>query len=162
MAMAKKIIPYQISVLSAEGLTRMIPIHNLFETHLTVSDLRRSMAFYGDALGLELAQFFPERRVAFYWIGGRGSSMLGLWEVGTRAPAPEPPPGVPCGPGSFCCRRRRPCEQAGIAPLDFDGHPTDDLWCWLGCRRLCSISMILTGTCWILACRRTTRSPRWE
>lgn len=61
----------------------MIPIHALFEGHLTVSDLSRAMAFYGEALGLELAQFFPERRAAFYWIGGRGTSMLGLWEVGT-------------------------------------------------------------------------------
>ena len=59
----------------------MIPIHDLFETHLAVTDLRRSMAFYGNALRLELAQFFPEQKVAFYWIGGRGSSMLGLWEV---------------------------------------------------------------------------------
>jgi lactoylglutathione lyase len=32
---------------------------------------------------LELAEVFWERKVAFYWIGGRGNSMLGLWEVGT-------------------------------------------------------------------------------
>jgi lactoylglutathione lyase len=61
----------------------LIPIHALFEGHLTVRDLPRAMAFYGNALGLELAQFLPEQRVAFYWIGGRGTSMLGLWEVGT-------------------------------------------------------------------------------
>jgi lactoylglutathione lyase len=61
----------------------MIPVRDLFETHLTVADLQRSMAFFGQTLGLELAGVFWERRVAFYWIGGRGSSMLGLWEVGT-------------------------------------------------------------------------------
>lgn len=61
----------------------MIPVQALFESHLTVSNLERSMAFYGGALGLELAQVFPDRKVAFYWIGGRGDSMLGLWEVGT-------------------------------------------------------------------------------
>jgi lactoylglutathione lyase len=61
----------------------MIPIRDLFEGHLTVCDLERSMAFFGDALGLELAQVFLERRVAFYWIGRRGESMLGLWETGT-------------------------------------------------------------------------------
>jgi hypothetical protein len=33
---------------------------------------------------MELAEAFRERRVAFYWIGGRGNSMLGLWEVGSR------------------------------------------------------------------------------
>src|SRR6266852_3172687 len=65
-----------------EGET-MIPLRNLFEAHLTVTDLKRSMSFFGDTLGLELVQFFPERKVAFYWIGCRGNSMLGLWEAGT-------------------------------------------------------------------------------
>jgi len=40
----------------------MIPIRDLFEAHLTVTDLDRSMSFFGGALGLELAQFFPERK----------------------------------------------------------------------------------------------------
>jgi hypothetical protein len=61
----------------------MIPIHDLFEAHLTVKDLDRSMSFFGGTLALELAQVFRGRRVAFYWIGRRGNSMLGLWEVGT-------------------------------------------------------------------------------
>ena len=60
----------------------MIPIQEVFEAHLTVSDLQRSMEFYGDTLGLELASVFPERKVAFYWMGGRGRSMLGIWETG--------------------------------------------------------------------------------
>jgi lactoylglutathione lyase len=103
----------------------MIPIHDLFETHLAVADLRRSMAFYGDALCLELAQFFPERKVAFYWIGGRGSSMLGLWEVGT----------LPLRQSLHLAFRveladllRAPqvLQQAGIAPLDFEGHPAEE------------------------------------
>ena len=61
----------------------MVPVRDLFETHLTVVDLQRSMTFFGQVLGLELAEVFWERRVAFYWIGGRGNSMLGLWEVGS-------------------------------------------------------------------------------
>ena len=61
----------------------MFPIQDLFESHLTVADLQRSMTFYGETLGLKLAEVFKERRVAFYWIGGRGNSMLGLWEVGS-------------------------------------------------------------------------------
>lgn len=44
----------------------MIPIHALFETHLNVADLERAMRFYGQALGLELARVFVERRVAFF------------------------------------------------------------------------------------------------
>jgi lactoylglutathione lyase len=61
----------------------MIPIQNLFETHLAVRDLQSSMDFYGGVLGLELARAFAERKVAFYWIGAAGRAMLGLWEVGT-------------------------------------------------------------------------------
>jgi lactoylglutathione lyase len=61
----------------------MIPIRDLFETHLTVRDLPRAVAFYRDVLGLELAAENPARDVAFFWIGGRGRSMLGLWGTGT-------------------------------------------------------------------------------
>ena len=68
-----------------------IPIHGLFETHLTVSDLQRSIRFYRDIIGLELALEASERNAAFFWIGDRSSrsssssrrSMLGLWSVGT-------------------------------------------------------------------------------
>jgi lactoylglutathione lyase len=61
----------------------MIPVQALFESHLTVANLERSIAFYGGTLGLDLARVFPDRKVAFYWIGACGNSMLGLWEVGT-------------------------------------------------------------------------------
>jgi lactoylglutathione lyase len=103
----------------------MIPIHDLFETHLTVADLRRAMAFYGETLQLELAEFMPERNVAFYWIGGHGSSMLGLWEVGS----------VPQRQSLHLAFRvaladvlRAPqtLRQAGVIPLDFDGRPTEE------------------------------------
>ena len=55
-------------------------IRGLFETHINVSDLDRSIAFYRDVLGLELARREEARRVAFLWLGGRGEAMLGLWE----------------------------------------------------------------------------------
>jgi len=55
-----------------------LPIHGLFETHLTVAGLPRSMAFYAAVLGLELARVLPERKVAFYWIGGSGKGAPGL------------------------------------------------------------------------------------
>jgi len=57
----------------------MIPISGLYETHLTVSDLDRSVTFYRDVVGLELAHTVPKRHAAFFWIGGRDRSMLGLW-----------------------------------------------------------------------------------
>jgi catechol 2,3-dioxygenase-like lactoylglutathione lyase family enzyme len=55
-------------------------IDGLFETHVNVSDLERAIAFYRDTLSLELARRDPDRRVAFFWLGGPGQAMLGLWE----------------------------------------------------------------------------------
>jgi catechol 2,3-dioxygenase-like lactoylglutathione lyase family enzyme len=55
-------------------------INGLFETHINVANLEHSLAFYRDVLGLELAALDEARRVAFLWMGGRGESMLGLWE----------------------------------------------------------------------------------
>jgi lactoylglutathione lyase len=63
--------------------TASIPVGGLFETHLTVSDLSRSMAFYRDVVGLSLALELPERGAAFFWIGRPGESMLGLWSLGS-------------------------------------------------------------------------------
>ena len=55
----------------------------LFETHLTVSDLDRSIAFYRDVVGLQLAFEVPERGAAFFWITEPGNAMLGLWSLGS-------------------------------------------------------------------------------
>ncbi len=57
----------------------MIPISGLYESHLTVLDLDRSVAFYRDVVGLELAHTVPTRHAAFFWVGGRDRSMLGIW-----------------------------------------------------------------------------------
>jgi lactoylglutathione lyase len=100
----------------------MIPITGLFETHLTVSDLRRSMEFFGGLLGLPLAKTFPERKVAFYWIGAPGSSMLGIWDTGSApqrlslhvAFRVELP---------FLLDAPDRLRTAGIAPLDFWQNP---------------------------------------
>ena len=56
-----------------------IPVHRLFEAHLTVSDLDASIAFYRDRVGLELAHVAPARQAAFFWIGSRGTTMFGPW-----------------------------------------------------------------------------------
>jgi lactoylglutathione lyase len=103
----------------------VLPIRDLFESHLMVRDLERSMAFFGDTLGLPLARVFPERRVAFYWIGRPGKSMLGLWEVGTgpqqlslhlafRTDLPD----LLAAPARL--------RAAGVTPLDFSGNPTEE------------------------------------
>ncbi len=59
-----------------------IPVAGLFQTHLTVSDLPRSVAFYRDVVGLPLALEVPERGAAFFWIGAPGEGLLGLWSLG--------------------------------------------------------------------------------
>jgi lactoylglutathione lyase len=64
-------------------MSGVTPIRGLFETHLTVRDLDRSIAFYRDVVGLTLAHRVPERGAAFLWIGGAGNAMLGLWSIGT-------------------------------------------------------------------------------
>jgi lactoylglutathione lyase len=55
-------------------------ITGLYETHLYVENLERSIAFYNNVLGLELCSYTDERRVAFFWIGKPKQAMLGLWE----------------------------------------------------------------------------------
>ena len=68
-------------------MTEHVPIYGLFETHLTVSNLQRSIRFYRDIVGLQLAVEASERNAAFFWIGDPSyssrHSMLGLWSVGT-------------------------------------------------------------------------------
>src|SRR4051812_14139581 len=60
-----------------------VPVRGLFETHLTVSDLDRSVAFYRDVVGLTVAFEVPERGAAFLWVGRPGQAMLGLWSIGS-------------------------------------------------------------------------------
>lgn len=58
-------------------------IKGLYETHLFVEKLERSITFYATVLGLEQCNFDAERRAAFFWIGAPKKAMLGLWEKTT-------------------------------------------------------------------------------
>jgi lactoylglutathione lyase len=64
-------------------MNERIPVLGLFETHLTVSDLQRSIGFYQDIIGLQLALYVSEQNAAFFWIGDSRRTMLGLWSLGT-------------------------------------------------------------------------------
>ncbi len=56
-------------------------IKGLFETHLFVENLERSIEFYTNVLKLEQFLYEEERRVALFWIGDKSKqSFLGLWE----------------------------------------------------------------------------------
>jgi lactoylglutathione lyase len=103
----------------------VIPIADLFEAHVSVANLGRSIAFYRDKLGLTVARVFPERKVAFFWIGEPGNAMLGVWEAGA----------MPMGlrvhlafrvslPDLHECVRQ--LQAASVVPRDFEGEPTDE------------------------------------
>lgn len=55
-------------------------IKGLFETHLYVENLERSIEFYGNTLELKQCYYEEDRRAAFFWVGNEKKSMLGLWE----------------------------------------------------------------------------------
>jgi lactoylglutathione lyase len=100
-----------------------MPSHSLFETHLNVRDLNRSDAFYGDVVGLELAYRLEEQHVAFFWIGGRGHTMLGLWSGDASPNAMRlhiafslDLEEVIAAPVTL--------RASGVEPLDFFGQPT--------------------------------------
>jgi lactoylglutathione lyase len=103
----------------------MILAQDLFEAHLTVSDMDRSVKFYRDVVGLQPAHVLPAGQAAFFWIGAAGNAMLGLWLAGLgpqrmtmhiafRVSAAE----VVAAPEIL--------KSAGVTPLDFDGQPTDE------------------------------------
>lgn len=102
-----------------------IPIADLFEAHLTVSNLDQAIAFYRDRLALPLAQVFTSPKVAFFWIGAPGKSMLGLWETGA----------MPIGINSHVAFQVTLSDlleaavrlgQSEIEALDFGGRPTKE------------------------------------
>lgn len=102
----------------------MIPISGLFETHLTVANLDRSVAFYRDVLGLSPASRFDERECAFFWVGPQQQAMLGLWESGSGPQRMQLHTAfrVEVHHLLTACDRLR---LLGIVPLAFDGTPTD-------------------------------------
>ncbi len=104
---------------------KTIPLHGLFESHLIVSDLDRSIAFYRDVVGLEIAHVVRDRGAAFFWIGGRGASMLGVWKGGD-GPQHTSLHVAFSAPLADLLDAPRMLRAAGVTPLDFDGAPTDE------------------------------------
>lgn len=97
----------------------------MYETHLPVRDLDRSIAFYRDKIGLELAHVLPERRVAFFWVGGKEQGMLGLWQGGAGPLHMTLHFAFRCTVEAVLdgCAR---LQEQGIEPLGFNGEPVEE------------------------------------
>lgn len=105
---------------------RLMPrVDRLFEAHLTVGDLDASIAFYRDRLGFELAHVAPARGAAFFWLGARGHSMLGLWQDGTGPQKTTGHVAFATGADAVIAAPAT-LRSAGIVALDFNGRPTDE------------------------------------
>jgi lactoylglutathione lyase len=106
-------------------MDRAAEIGGLFEAHLAVGDLDRSIAFYRGVVGLELAFRAPEIGAAFLWIGGRGNAMLGLWARGSAPMNVTLHLAFKLSLEGVMSSPRR-LRSLGIAPLSFDGAETDE------------------------------------
>lgn len=103
-----------------------ITVRGLFETHLTVSDLERSVAFYRDVVHLSVALEVPSRGAAFFWVGEPGQSMLGLWSLGSA------PLGIVLHVAfrvglDELLEAPELLHAQGVTPLSFFGEPTSEL-----------------------------------
>ena len=124
--MARLLLAGRQSILSLYMATEnLIPIADLFEAHLTVSELDRAVAFYRDLLALPLARIFPERKVAFFWIGTPGKAMLGLWEAGTMPMSVSLHVAFQVALSDLHVAPAR-LQKAGVQPRDLAGLPTDE------------------------------------
>ena len=107
------------------------PVRGLFETHLTVRDVPRSVAFYRDVVGLSVGLELPEHDAAFLWIGERGRSMLGLWGIGSAVNTMTLH--IAFEVAADECSRRRSLRTQDVTPLSFFGAETDepDVLAWM-------------------------------
>ena len=115
-----------------------MPVRGLFETHLTVRDVSRSVAFYRDVVGLPLALDLPERNAAFMWVGERGRSMLGLWGIGSSVNSLNLHIAFEVGLEDLLAAPERLRGQ-DVTPLSFFGEQTGepDVLAWMPAAALC-------------------------
>jgi lactoylglutathione lyase len=108
------------------------PVRGLFETHLTVRDVPRSVDFYRDVVGLSLALDLPERNAAFMWIGERGRAMLGLWGIGSSVNSMTLHIAFEVALDDVLASPQR-LREHGVTPLSFLGAETNeaDVLAWM-------------------------------
>jgi lactoylglutathione lyase len=107
-------------------------VSGLYEAHLTVSDLQRSVAFYRDVVGLKHAHQIPARGAAFLWIDDRQTGMLGLWSAGHGPQAMRLHLAFRVDLedvlGAAAVLKAR-----GVTPLGFHGEPSEEPVLIVGC-----------------------------
>jgi lactoylglutathione lyase len=106
-------------------MSQPIPVRGLFESHLSVADLDRSLAFYRDIVGLEPALEVPERGAAFLWIGPGKESMLGLWTLGSAPLGMTQHIAFAADLDDVLAAPAR-LEAAGVTPLSFFLQPATE------------------------------------
>jgi len=102
-----------------------VPVHGLFEAHLTVSDLPRSVAFYRDVVGLSVALEVPDRGATLFWIGKPGQAMLGLWSLGSAPMGLSLHVAFTVSLNDVLDASERLCSR-GVTPLSFFGTETTE------------------------------------
>ena len=105
----------------------MIPLLNLFEAHLMVSDLDAALEFYRDVVGIQPAHVTPIGDAAFFWIGApatrcSASGRVAAHREGDDAPLPREP--GQCSGGA----QREALRAAGVTPRHFSGRATGGPW----------------------------------
>jgi catechol 2,3-dioxygenase-like lactoylglutathione lyase family enzyme len=103
----------------------MVKVRGLFEAHLTVRDLERSIAFYRDVLHLPLAHVIPERQVAFFWVPSSDKAMLGLWSHGSSPLQMRLHIAFDVALDDVIASVEK-LRAAGLTPLSPDGMPVDE------------------------------------
>lgn len=100
-------------------------IQAVYETHLPVADLARSVAFYRDVIGLTLAREMAARNVVFFWVGGKATGMLGLWGAGSGPLRMVQHFAFRMGLDDVIAAADR-LRRAGVTPLGFNGEPVEE------------------------------------
>jgi lactoylglutathione lyase len=102
-----------------------LAVAGLFEAHLAVADLERSVAFYRDVVGLPLALSEPKRGAVFFWVPASGKGLLGLWSLGSAPMAMNLHLAFSVRESDVHAAVER-LSAAGVQPLSFFGSATHE------------------------------------
>ena len=100
-------------------------VTGVYETHIPVTDLQRSVAFYEQIPGIELAQDYQSDQRAFLWVGGKSQAMIGLWQADSGPLRMTLHFALRAGP-DFIRASPGLLRDLDIPPLGFNGEPVSE------------------------------------